>query len=216
MPVLRSPERRRPPLLLVLAAWFGVAVMPLPAGAAPAVTVISAPDAPVRLEKVKLLNTDASPMVLLYAAVNGADAPQPPEVVVDLPSHLPDGYVPDDDAKLDIYRRLARAASSDDIDGLAAELRDRVRAELESKQDGDSADLIAAALAGLDRAPISTIHAFALSLLRIFAAEAGIDPAFEVQDEVAAERRFEERWRTYLEGLVNDPAVPGVQNGEGV
>ena len=56
---------------------------------------------------------------------NGADAPQPPEVVVDTPSHLPDGYVPDDDAKLDIYRRLARAASSDDIDGLAAELRDR-------------------------------------------------------------------------------------------
>ncbi|MEP6744132.1 MAG: transcription-repair coupling factor, partial [Gemmatimonadota bacterium] len=56
---------------------------------------------------------------------NGKDQPQPPEVVVDTPSHLPDGYVPDDDAKLDLYRRLARAGSSDDIDALAAELRDR-------------------------------------------------------------------------------------------
>jgi transcription-repair coupling factor (superfamily II helicase) len=56
---------------------------------------------------------------------NGTDLPQPPEVVVDLPSHLPDGYVPDDDAKLDLYRRLARAGSSDDIDALGSELRDR-------------------------------------------------------------------------------------------
>ncbi len=56
---------------------------------------------------------------------NGKDLPHPPEVVVDLPSHLPDGYVPDDDAKLDLYRRLARAGASDDIDALAAELRDR-------------------------------------------------------------------------------------------
>ena len=56
---------------------------------------------------------------------HGKELPQPPEVVVDTPSHLPDGYVPDDDAKLDLYRRLARAGSSDDIDALAAELRDR-------------------------------------------------------------------------------------------
>ena len=33
----------------------------------------------------------------------------PPDVVLDRPAHLPDGYVPDDDAKLDLYRRLARA-----------------------------------------------------------------------------------------------------------
>ncbi|HEU4570711.1 MAG TPA: transcription-repair coupling factor [Gemmatimonadales bacterium] len=56
---------------------------------------------------------------------NGVEQPQPPEVAVDLPSHLPDGYVPDDDAKLDVYRRLARAGAPDDIDALALELRDR-------------------------------------------------------------------------------------------
>ena len=33
----------------------------------------------------------------------------PPDVMLDQPAHLPDEYVGDDDAKLDLYRRLARA-----------------------------------------------------------------------------------------------------------
>jgi transcription-repair coupling factor (superfamily II helicase) len=53
------------------------------------------------------------------------EQPQPPDVVLDRPAHLPDGYVPDDDVKLDLYRRLARAASSGEIDGLRDELRER-------------------------------------------------------------------------------------------
>jgi transcription-repair coupling factor (superfamily II helicase) len=53
------------------------------------------------------------------------ELPAPPDVVLDRPAHLPDGFVPDDDAKLDLYRRLARAASSGDIDGLRDELRER-------------------------------------------------------------------------------------------
>ena len=53
------------------------------------------------------------------------EPPQPPDVVMDRPAHLPDGYVPDDDVKLDLYRRLARAVSSGDIDGLRDELRER-------------------------------------------------------------------------------------------
>src|SRR4029079_14216645 len=54
-----------------------------------------------------------------------AEQPLPPEVVLDRPAHLPDGYVPDDDVKLDLYRRLARAGTSGDIDGLRDELRER-------------------------------------------------------------------------------------------
>jgi transcription-repair coupling factor (superfamily II helicase) len=54
-----------------------------------------------------------------------AEPPPPPEVVLDRPAHLPDGYVPDDDVKLDLYRRLARAATSGEIDGLRDELRER-------------------------------------------------------------------------------------------
>ncbi len=54
-----------------------------------------------------------------------AEQPPPPEVVLDRPAHLPDAYVPDDDVKLDLYRRLARAATSGEIDGLRDELRER-------------------------------------------------------------------------------------------
>ena len=51
--------------------------------------------------------------------------PAPPDVVLDRPAHLPDAYVADDEAKLDLYRRLARAESSGEIDGLGEELRER-------------------------------------------------------------------------------------------
>jgi transcription-repair coupling factor (superfamily II helicase) len=55
----------------------------------------------------------------------GAEPPPPPDVVLDRPAQLPDGYVPDDDVKLDLYRRLARSLSSGDIDGLRDEMRER-------------------------------------------------------------------------------------------
>jgi transcription-repair coupling factor (superfamily II helicase) len=55
----------------------------------------------------------------------GVEQPAPPEVVLDRPAHLPDTYVPDDDVKLDLYRRLARAGTSGEIDGLRDELRER-------------------------------------------------------------------------------------------
>jgi len=54
-----------------------------------------------------------------------ADQPLPPDVVLDRPAHLPDGYVPDDDVKLDLYRRLARSTSSGEIDRLRDEMRER-------------------------------------------------------------------------------------------
>ena len=44
------------------------------ASAAVTVTVIAAPGTPVTLEQVTLLNTDAAPMVLLYAATNQSAA----------------------------------------------------------------------------------------------------------------------------------------------
>ena len=55
----------------------------------------------------------------------GGEAPQPPDVVFDVPAHLPDSYVPDDGIKLDLYRRLARASAPGDIDELRTELRER-------------------------------------------------------------------------------------------
>jgi transcription-repair coupling factor (superfamily II helicase) len=55
----------------------------------------------------------------------GGEPPQPPDVVFDIPAHLPDLYIPDDGIKLDLYRRLARASAPGDIDELRTELRER-------------------------------------------------------------------------------------------
>jgi transcription-repair coupling factor (superfamily II helicase) len=49
----------------------------------------------------------------------------PPDVVYDGPAHLPDAYLPDEDAKVDVYRRLARAVRHDEIALLREELVDR-------------------------------------------------------------------------------------------
>src|SRR3989449_4151984 len=48
-----------------------------------------------------------------------------PDVVLDQQAHLPDEYVPDDAAKLDLYRRLARTVEPCEIAAVRAELRDR-------------------------------------------------------------------------------------------
>jgi transcription-repair coupling factor (superfamily II helicase) len=54
-----------------------------------------------------------------------AETLAPPEVVLDRAAHLPDSYVPDDEAKLDFYRRLARAVRPGEIESLRDELRER-------------------------------------------------------------------------------------------
>jgi transcription-repair coupling factor (superfamily II helicase) len=49
----------------------------------------------------------------------------PADVTLDAPAHLPDAYVGDDEAKLDLYRRLARAEQPCEIPPVREELRDR-------------------------------------------------------------------------------------------
>src|SRR3989442_11405066 len=48
-----------------------------------------------------------------------------PEVILDLPAHLSEDYVPDDAARLDLYRRLARAEQPCEIEAVRQELRDQ-------------------------------------------------------------------------------------------
>jgi transcription-repair coupling factor (superfamily II helicase) len=55
----------------------------------------------------------------------GAASGVPPEVVLDRPAHLADAYVPDEAAKLELYRRLARAEAPSEIQAVREELRDR-------------------------------------------------------------------------------------------
>jgi ATP-dependent helicase/nuclease subunit A len=106
-------------------------------------------------------------------------------------------------------RRIERIAAITFTEKAATELKDRVRFGLETalSEYGAKQDLIEEALASLDRAQISTIHSFGQALLRAFAPEAGIDPSFAIVDEVAAERRFRERWRIYLDSLASDESA---------
>jgi transcription-repair coupling factor (superfamily II helicase) len=50
-----------------------------------------------------------------------------PQAVVDLPvdAHLPDGYVPDEAQKLELYRRLSRARTQGDVAAFRQEVTDR-------------------------------------------------------------------------------------------
>ena len=59
--------------------------------------------------------------------MRGERAPrlQPADVSMDIPAYLPDDYMEAQDAKLDVYKRLARFDSAEEIEALRAELRDR-------------------------------------------------------------------------------------------
>ena len=101
----------------------------------------------------------------------------------------------------------------------ASELRQRVREELERRQDEsvESAEgmKFAEALDGLDSAFIGTIHSFAQSLLQERPLSIGLPPVFELNDGVQGDAIFEEEWSTWLDEALNDEmfsgAVIGVQ-----
>ena len=85
-------------------------------------------------------------------------------------------------------------------DKAASELRDRVRTDLEN-------DGATEALAELDAAAICTLHAFAQRILTDFPIEAGLPPRIDVRDEVSSRVAFEDRWRTFVEELLEEPEL---------
>jgi ATP-dependent helicase/nuclease subunit A len=91
----------------------------------------------------------------------------------------------------------------------AAELAARVRQDLEqalaSASDDVERERIHAALQGLHRAHVETIHAFAAGLLRERPVEAGLDPSFEVLDELAAQLSFDDAYSVWLAELLDGP-----------
>ena len=64
-------------------------------------------------------------------------------------------------------------------------------------------------MTGLYRAHIETIHAFAATLLRERPVEAGLDPAFEVADALAAQLAFDAAYADFQTSLL-DGSVPEV------
>ncbi len=102
----------------------------------------------------------------------------------------------------------------------AAELRDRIRLSLErvasptaeSRGDATSSPTTlvnpqqaAAALRQIDGAAVGTLHSFAQRILAEHPTEAGLPPRVEVVDEIGSQIEFEERWRDFVQNLLNNP-----------
>jgi len=94
----------------------------------------------------------------------------------------------------------------------AAELRDRVRQQLEKtadecrqQRDDTGADRCDRAIDQLDGAAIGTLHSFAQRILSENPIEAGLPPRVEILDEVTSEVEFEQRWVTFRDALFADP-----------
>ena len=92
-----------------------------------------------------------------------------------------------------------------------AELRDRIRRELERRAeadpDGETGTRCRAALDQLDGAAIGTLHAFAQRLLSEHPVQAGLPPRVEVLDEVSSKVAFDRRWSMFRDQLLADPAL---------
>ncbi|HJR26803.1 MAG TPA: UvrD-helicase domain-containing protein, partial [Acidimicrobiales bacterium] len=93
-----------------------------------------------------------------------------------------------------------------------AELRDRVRRELEARAvdqttDPSEAERCRVALGQLDGAAIGTLHAFAQRLLSEHPVEAALPPRVEVLDEVSSAVEFDRRWARVLDDLLADPGL---------
>jgi len=56
---------------------------------------------------------------------DAAPRPQPADVSMDIPAYLPDDFIQSHEAKLDVYKRLARFETPEEIEAIRAELRDR-------------------------------------------------------------------------------------------
>src|SRR5215207_2313161 len=95
----------------------------------------------------------------------------------------------------------------------AQEMRDRVRQALEKRLAAagthEETRLWTERVAAMDSARIDTIHALCASILRANAAEAGVDPGFEVLDEIDAYMMLSTVIDDVLRGIVeqNHPSL---------
>jgi ATP-dependent helicase/nuclease subunit A len=88
----------------------------------------------------------------------------------------------------------------------AGEMKFRVRREIEERLARPDLDAgvrarLDEALFELERAPISTIHSFASTLLREHPLEAGVDPRFDLLDEIGSPMFLEECWADFLASI---------------
>ena len=100
--------------------------------------------------------------------------------------------------------KMAGLAAITFTEAAAAELRDRVRRDLEIAAEDDTRDEVSRdrcrwAVSEMGAASIQTLHSFAQSLLRELPLEAGLPPGFEMLDPIAADLRFQQDWDQWLD-----------------
>ncbi len=81
---------------------------------------------------------------------------------------------------------------------LKTRIRARLRAALREEEDDDARRRLEEALADLESARISTIHSFALSVVREISVDAGLPPDIGEVDEVELGVQLERVWRDWL------------------
>ena len=104
---------------------------------------------------------------------------------------------------------MNRIAAITFTEAAAAELRDRIRQQLERASGGEARSeterqLCLQGMIDLDQAAICTLHAFAALLLHERPLEAGLPPAFETSDEIVAGIRFNEAWDAWLDETLEE------------
>ena len=107
---------------------------------------------------------------------------------------------------------LSRLAAITFTEKAGAELRDRVRRELQERPDrpttsAEEAARCRLAVEQLDGAAIGTLHSFAQRILSEHPVEAQLPPRVEVSDEVSSGIAFDRRWARVLDALLADPTM---------
>ncbi len=82
---------------------------------------------------------------------------------------------------------------------LKLRLREGIEEALEHAKDEGERERLRTAATDLERAPVSTIHAFAQALLKERPFEAGLDPGFQVAAEIAGERVLDDAWDAWFD-----------------
>ncbi len=104
---------------------------------------------------------------------------------------------------------LDRVSAITFTEAAAAELRDRIRENLEHSASARVLTEIEQkrcrrGVEDLDQASIQTLHSFAGALLRERPLEAGLPPSFETMDAISSELAFEEAWTEWVDSSLEE------------